>query len=251
VGAFNDRCMLTGACLHDVTAVLLREQPDGSYRPCALSVEGAWDGAGGVKVSQAAAHLRHLATGLTESFHAGRLQVNFAACFREPFAPGDDAETTFRKLVSAAEMDSRDGGREVQLSGARLRVAMLATPVARALAGSSEDAAHAPEPARLLDWEGGGQALYAGHADLAHDPAVRTLAALEAALDHRKVTWAPAGPTATQFSDQAERRALQAAVARFIDDLPVRQALLRHAHQHHFSELTIDQILQADWLEWE
>jgi hypothetical protein len=185
---FNDRCMVTGACLYDVTAILLREQDDGSFRPCSLPVEATWDNYGSVEVRQGPNHLRHLAKGLVAAFQSGQLLVNFQACYREAFVASDDAGTIFGKTVAAAEMDSIDSGRNVQLSGARFRVAMIATPVARALA-STGAIAQVLEPMRTLDWEGGAALLYRGHDNLVHDHDLQALVRLQAALDHRGIKW--------------------------------------------------------------
>jgi hypothetical protein len=250
MGMFNDRCMVTGTCLYDVTAILLREQADGSFRPCSLPVEATWDSYGGVEVRQEPNHLRHLANGLVAAFQSGQLLVNFEACYRDAFVAGDDAPTIFGKTVAAAEMDSIDDGRNVQLLGARFRVAMIATPVARALASPSA-VAEILEPLRTLDWEGGAAILYRGHHDLGRDRGVRTLADLQAALDHRGIKWTSSGTSTTQFSREQERLALQEALKRFIEDLPIRNGLLQYAREKYFSELTIEDILGTEWLEWE
>jgi hypothetical protein len=250
MGMFNDRCMVTGACLYDVTAILLREQDDGSFRPCSLPVEATWDNYGSVEVRQEPNHLRHLAKGLVSAFQSGQLLVNFEACYREAFVASDNAGTIFGKTVAAAEMDSIDSGRNVQLSGARFRVAMIATPVARALA-STGAIAQVLEPMRTLDWEGGAALLYRGHDNLVHDHDLQALVRLQAALDHRGIKWTSSGTSTTQFSREEERLALQEALKRFMEDLPVRKGLLQYAHQEYCGDLTIEDILGREWFEWE
>jgi hypothetical protein len=250
MGMFNDRCMVTGTCLYDVTAILLREQVDGSFRPCSLPVEATWDNYGGVEVRQEPNHLRHLGSGLVAAFQSGQLLVNFEACCRDAFVAGDAARTIFGKTVAAAEMDSIDDARNVQLSGARFRVAMIATQVARALALPSA-VPQVLEPMRILDWERGAAILYREHDELRRDRDVRTLADLQAALDHRGIKWTSSGTSTTQFSREQERLALQEALKRFMEDLPIRNGLLQYAHQEYFSDLTIEDILGTEWFEWE
>jgi hypothetical protein len=251
MGMVNDRCMVTRVCVYDVTALLLREQHDGSYRPCSLPVEGVSDNFGGVEIRREPSHLLHLTTGLIDAFRSGKLCVDFKACHRDAFVAGDNPPTVFRKIVAAADMDSYDDGRNVQLSGERLRVAMIATPVARALAAAAAATAADLELIRLLDWEGGARFLYREDESLLRDPSARTLAALQAALAHRGIEWSPAGRTTTQFSKEGERSALQDALKRFIHDLPIRTALLRYAHEQYFDDLTIEDILGTEWFERE
>jgi len=248
MGSFNERCMVTGVCLYDCTIVLLAEQSDQRYRPCALPFDGSWDSYGSIDMLREDPHLRSLAATLKAALRSGALTSNFEA-WRDPITDADDASTVINKFVGLLWVDSADNASNATLSGKRVRAAMISKPVANHLAVTN----HASEDLRLealLDWPDTAAIFYADcdrATLLTHSLRLRSL---DEALTQRAIPWAPVGPTGTQFGGREERQAVHQACKRYQQDLSVRSALLEYARWHYDGDLTLEDLLEPEWIDW-
>jgi hypothetical protein len=248
MGMFNERCMVTGIRLHEVTVVLLTEQDDGSFQACTLPVEGRWDYYGGIEELVNDAHCAHLVAALRDAIRNKSLRVDFDACDRDPVGPSDDGPTLYSKLVNALGSDAFDKGRNAVLGRRLVRAAMIAREVADALTASTR--AKGLQLQDLIAWKKQGELFYSRCSRARLADGVRRLSALQQALRSRRIQWSPTGPTYTQFSGDEARQAIHEGAVRYAGDRPIQRALLKNARYYHDEKLKLSDIVHTDWLTW-